>query len=377
MAEKKNYDFVDALRGWAILAVIMYHVNIWAYPSVAFLRDIFNKGNHGVQLFFIVSAFTLFLSFHSRHQYEKEPLRNFFIRRLFRIVPLFYAAIIFYFVIYGFSKRPFTTGAPGIFDMITTVLFINGWYPTSINSVVPGGWSIAVEMSFYLLLPVLFILITDLEKAIFLTFASVMLGMVLNGLAFQFFAPLFPANKILIGWFLYFWFPMQLGIFCLGLLLYFMFKRISPGEPKNRFKSYAYLVIALIWLMQVSLAKDFFLPEHFLFSLGLLAFAYALALYPQILFVNQITTNIGKWSYSMYLVHFAVLDFFRTRYPDFKLIASSTANFFLVVLIVIAVTILISIITYRYIEQPAIRLGQKIIARLEAPKLQANESSPS
>lgn len=367
MAENNKYDFVDALRGLAILGVITYHVVIvWLYPSVALLRDVFHHGNRGVQLFFIVSAFTLFLSLHSRHQYEKGHFRNFFIRRLFRIVPLFYAAIILYFIIYGFSQRPLTTGAPSLFDVITTVLFVNGWYPTSINSVVSGGWSIAVEMSFYLLLPILFILITNMEKAIFAVFTSVVLAVVLNNAALQFYEPFFPGNKILVGWFIYFWFPSQLAVFCLGILLYFVFKKISPGEPKNRLKSYIYLIAAIIWLMLVNTYQENFLSEHFLFSLGLFVFAYALALYPQPLFVNRITTNIGKWSYSMYFVHFVVLDFFYTHFRHFKVLPGTTANFLLGLFLVTGVTVVISITTYFLIEKPAMRLGQKMIAYLEA-----------
>jgi peptidoglycan/LPS O-acetylase OafA/YrhL len=375
VVNNNKYDFVDALRGWAILAVITYHVNLWLHPSVALLRNVFDHGNRGVQLFFIVSAFTLFLSLHSRRQNEKKHLRNFFIRRLFRIVPLFYAAIIFYFIVYGFSQRPLTASAPGLFDAITTVLFVNGWYPTSINSVVSGGWSIAVEMSFYLLLPLLFLLITDLEKAILATFAAVVLGIVVNSLALPFFEPLFPGNKVLVGWFLYFWFPSQLAVFCLGILFYFIFKKISPGEKKNQLKSYLYLAVAVTWLVLVSMSQNVFLSEHFLFSIGLLVFIYALALYPQILFVNRITTNIGKWSYSMYFVHFVVLDFFQSHFLHFKVFSSATANFFLMLFLVASITVLISAVTYFLIEKPAIRLGQKIIARLEA--VQAAKSGVS
>jgi peptidoglycan/LPS O-acetylase OafA/YrhL len=366
VADNHKYDFVDSLRGWAILAVITYHVNIWLHPSVGFLRAAFEHGNRGVQLFFIVSSFTLFLSLHSRCENEKNYLRNFFIRRLFRVVPFFYVAIIFYFIVYGFSQRPLTTSAPSLFDAISTILFVNGWYPTSINSVVSGGWSIAVEMSFYVLLPLLFILITNMEKAIWAIFLSVIFGIVLNSLALPFFEHLFPGDKILVGWFLYFWFPSQLAVFCLGILFYFMVKQISSGDRRNQLKSYIYLIAALIWLVLVGMSETGFLSEHFLFSIGLLVFVYALALYPQTLFVNRITNNIGKWSYSMYFVHFVVLSFFQSKFPHFKIFSSATANFFFMLFLVISITTLISVMTYFFIEKPAIRLGQKIIAHLEA-----------
>src|SRR5688572_9247524 len=213
MAKNKNYDFVDALRGWAILGVIAFHLNFLQPPPVEFLRNIFVEGERGVQLFFIVSSFTLFLSLHSRSQDENKPVRNFFIRRIFRIVPLYYIAIISYFILYQFSPRLFMKQVPSAFDFIANGLFIHGWYPTSMNSVVSGGWSIGVEMSFYLLFPLLFVLIKDLDKAIFITFSSVMLGMVINILGAIFLSSYFPGY--LIRPFLFFWLPSQFGIFCL------------------------------------------------------------------------------------------------------------------------------------------------------------------
>jgi peptidoglycan/LPS O-acetylase OafA/YrhL len=60
MAEKKNSDFVDALRRWAILGVIAFHVNFLQAPPVEFPRNIFVRGERGVQLFYR-KHFSLFL----------------------------------------------------------------------------------------------------------------------------------------------------------------------------------------------------------------------------------------------------------------------------------------------------------------------------
>jgi peptidoglycan/LPS O-acetylase OafA/YrhL len=87
-----------------------------------------------------------------------EPLRtsNFFIRRFFRIAPLYYAAIVFYLVwrtvIGGFVVPP----QYDVLGIASNMLFLHGFYPEANNSIVPGGWSTATEMTFYVCFPLLF-----------------------------------------------------------------------------------------------------------------------------------------------------------------------------------------------------------------------------
>jgi peptidoglycan/LPS O-acetylase OafA/YrhL len=82
----KHFQYIDALRGIAFLGVLTVHAALVAgrfhFDHLATL------GNQGVQLFFMVSALTLFLSFGPRSKRENRSVLNFFIRRLFRIAPL-------------------------------------------------------------------------------------------------------------------------------------------------------------------------------------------------------------------------------------------------------------------------------------------------
>ena len=97
MKEAGKLKFIDSLRGLAILMVVMIHVSQVGdaeYPL--FFQNIFNFGRYGVQLFFMCSAFTIFLSFERRSKIDKYPILFFFTRRFFRIAPLFYIAILYY-----------------------------------------------------------------------------------------------------------------------------------------------------------------------------------------------------------------------------------------------------------------------------------------
>ena len=63
---KKRYPYMDALRGIAILLVIMYHTTLFmAHDAPNILYRISGEGARGVQLFFILSALALFLSLDS------------------------------------------------------------------------------------------------------------------------------------------------------------------------------------------------------------------------------------------------------------------------------------------------------------------------
>src|SRR5690606_37748745 len=94
----KKYAYIDALRGLAVLGVILVHCGQRA-DLLPWIRSITDQGARGVQLFFILSALTLFLSMEHRSSAGKiEKKEYFFIRRFFRIAPMFYVAAFFYTV---------------------------------------------------------------------------------------------------------------------------------------------------------------------------------------------------------------------------------------------------------------------------------------
>ena len=96
--ENTNLRYIDALRGLAIIGVVISHCSLYGsnilYPS--FFSSILANGARGVQLFYIASAFTLFLSLHNRYNKEEKAFKNFFIRRFFRIAPLYYIGVCYY-----------------------------------------------------------------------------------------------------------------------------------------------------------------------------------------------------------------------------------------------------------------------------------------
>lgn len=125
-----RYDYIDALRGIAILGVIMAHVAMFTVnPTTSIIYRLTGEGQRGVQLFYIVSAMTLFLSLQSNNYTGKlKDTIKYFIRRFFRIAPLFYT-LIFLIIIFTFIKPLafFSYVHKDLLNFVTSLTFTNSF----------------------------------------------------------------------------------------------------------------------------------------------------------------------------------------------------------------------------------------------------------
>jgi peptidoglycan/LPS O-acetylase OafA/YrhL len=171
---KNRLEYIDALRGWAIIGVILTHA--------AAITEIGGKvgryallGGYGVQLFFVVSAFTIFLTFDRGSRVERYPVANFFTRRLMRIVPVYWMGVLLYSCFYGLASRGWHEG-PELWHVPVHLLLLNLLHPATLSSVVPGGWSISCEVLFYLTVPIWFALIKNRRSALLFLAATLVLA---------------------------------------------------------------------------------------------------------------------------------------------------------------------------------------------------------
>ena len=153
MPEKK-YESIKILKGAAILMVFLVHSSIYFQNLNTVIYQITRVGRWGCQAFFVVSGFTLALSWNKR----KSQKFTFFLKKRFeRIAFYWYLAIVFYqsyeYFISISSYEPFTKITTDKRNVLATLFLLNGLSPSGFNSVVPGGWYIGTQWIFYLLFP--------------------------------------------------------------------------------------------------------------------------------------------------------------------------------------------------------------------------------
>lgn len=183
--EDGRIDYIDGLRGIAVLAVVLDHAAQWnpGLPDQSWALFLFlRQGAHGVDLFFIISGFCL--SYPTLRRYTqsgqlKLDVACYAIRRIVRIVPPFYAAII---ALSGFTvilsihgsipeDSPLSLGGTQPAALLMQSTFLADLAHQ--NPVAGAFWSLFVEFRWYLIFP--FALMLILKKPVFLAVTSVLL----------------------------------------------------------------------------------------------------------------------------------------------------------------------------------------------------------
>jgi len=273
---------------------------------------------------------------------------------------MYYIGICYFLYQEGFGPRYWLGDETHItgFNILANFTFLHGLNPHWISSIVPGGWSIGIEMTFYVLLPLLCWKIKNINHAL----NFFMISLLINSL-FRFIL----ANHSLISsarlWneYMFFYFPNQLPIFALGILMYFL---IYERQSGNQLSGRSLLILFGMILLQLATGKDFLFPKHVLFGIAFLILGYALSLYQPKIIVNQVIKYIGKISFSMYFVHFAVL-YWLTKLNFIDYSVHSIRNYCIRYAIVLFITITIASVFYQLVEVPFQKLGKKLIERLE------------
>jgi peptidoglycan/LPS O-acetylase OafA/YrhL len=322
-----------------------------------------SKGSFGVQLFFIASAFTLFLSYSKRSTADKQAtVRNFFIRRLFRISPMYYLAALMYGVICYYLPE-YNDGHPlKVGNVLINMLYLNTFIPGTINYLPPGGWSVGAEMVFYCFVPFLFSRIKSLKAAVQL-FLVLLAGSVVLQYSIRF---ILTSQGIDYRnpetWFLYYWFPNQAAVFILGIILFFAGQKYTVASKVKA----AMLLGATVALLGIfilfgpSIVPHMIVQEHFIVAIFFTGIVFLLSQHHFVLFDNKLMRFLGEISFSLYLIHFAVLKFFEQLLP-----ASLTgfSRYSVLAFITFTISSLLSWITYRTVESKGIEWGNKLIKK--------------
>jgi peptidoglycan/LPS O-acetylase OafA/YrhL len=351
---------VDSLRGIAAIYVVCFHVAAVPNPNLHmpnWARPMVMSGGTGVVMFFIVSAFTLSLSWFSR-PLGGHQVRSFYIRRIFRIVPLFYI-LMAVTILRDWLKwhQPHS-----IKQIFLNALMLFNLVPGQSTGIVWASWTIGVEMLFYLLFP---LIIKAKQTYLFACFLGTIFLSVLLHLCVQ----QSTLSSHLKAEYLSTTFVKALPVFVLGIATFAfygsrMFTRRWPKWAGSTLVAVALLLHVLFSYAGAysgNVGAYWSAPAWALLLLGLIKD-------PTRVLVNAVTRFYGKISYSLYLDHpiFVVLlmPFYARIYGY---VSEPLLAFCLCCVTTLALLTPSAYVTYLLIEQPGIGFGRRLIKLLDRP----------
>jgi peptidoglycan/LPS O-acetylase OafA/YrhL len=341
---------LDAARGFAALYVFVYHMIVLPAPPLEvpkWVATFLKNGGNGVSLFFVVSGFTMCLTMAGR-QNEPRSTARFYIRRVFRIVPLFYSWIAATCVR---DWLMFDKGH-GAAEILLNLSFGYHLVPGMQEGIVMASWTLAIEMLFYLIFPWVFRRADSLPRAIAFFFLATVGHVFSQSVIGQ--LKLSAAAAESLSRFDFFGFVPS---FALGMVAYWLHERLVRvgvrewGLPifAAGMASYAALLTGRIGLFFEW--RDWQAVIYGVMLLGLL-------LAPSRLLVNRFTSFLGTISYSLYLNHPALVLLLIPVYRRVYIArAPLTLRFGFCLVLTTAILTAVSFLTYQSIERPGIRLG--------------------
>jgi len=228
---------------------------------------------------------------------ENHALRNFFIRRYFRIAPLYYLGIALYAAAaWLFPKYDAGLANTSPLSLATNMALIHGLVPKLFSGAVPGGWSIGTECAFYAAFPWLFAVCQRVGS----TWGWRALVLPVALISITSFAIVFAITGGIENKAFYFWYCSlltQIPVFLIGIIL---FLAVQSGalisSPKRDIPLFlvssaiAIWVLAERWMLLLPLSS----AVSFVFLFGILRLS-------SVRF--GLIERIGRVSYSMYVFH--------------------------------------------------------------------------
>jgi peptidoglycan/LPS O-acetylase OafA/YrhL len=362
--QPNRLDWLDALRAWAVVGVVMVHSGQVAHSTGLALK-ISAAGQYGVQLFFVISALTISITYESHIARFGRSTRSQFawlIKRFFRIAPLYYLAAFFYpaeqYAISILSHKHDPAGV-SIRDLLANLLFLHTWIPSANNSVVPGGWSIGVETFFYALVPFVWLIVPVRRRIIWLSISA--LGFLMATIL---------VRKLSNGTFyvendsyLYYWFPTQAPVIIFGLIFYFFHGSKLQDRQSSKVAGACLggFLICLLVAMYFGTGNEVApVLAPAIVGVAFIFLAMSVQGWTRYIVVNNYTIFLGKISFGIYIFHFVVLDLLRAFFQGFRVDRSGPLAIIPILVTAIVLTSGIAFISKRIIEDPAIAFGHRL-----------------
>jgi peptidoglycan/LPS O-acetylase OafA/YrhL len=374
--QERNYvASLTGLRGIAALAVFAFHYDNFnpgirldlTVPIVgSALQFPLGFGFAGVDLFFVLSGFLLSLPFarSALTQSPHQPIKRYYKRRLLRVFPAYYAQLLIILVTGAWFVSWRQLEGPSLLAHL--VMFFNiGLDP--VRPLVGVWWTLPIELSFYLMLPlvasflrpwrwIVFLLLCISLSILYRTWSASQLGAVTaEGVVLL-------ANHI----------PGSLPEFLMGASAAMVVQWFDVNSIKKPPVWVLDLMLAtgatlaIMWLWNVLYPNvSTYWQGHWSMIIAPVAFGFPLSLMVislywgsrigRLIFANPVIYYLGLISYSLYLWHFIVLQQLEVILGD----ANETLQGFPRFLISLLLVVLVSSVSYFAFERPFFHLNSQ------------------
>ncbi|MCF6280532.1 MAG: acyltransferase [Flavobacteriaceae bacterium] len=351
----KKLPNLNPLRFILVSIVIIYHI-----PQLCqnqglpyyFNSPIFNRGVEAVYMFFVLSGFLIIRLIYKSKINNTFSIKKFYMRRILRILPLYYLIVIFGFVFYHkilpFLNIPFANE----YDLKTGILMNLFFIPNIFFHYKPGGilevlWSIGIEEQFYLMIAPLFYFIK--KDNIFITLLIVTLV----------YFTLFHLNSL---WFLkkysFVYFFMLSG----GIIAILEEKKKLEFIKKSKFVPPIVLTLVVVFFITDFLQFKNLIMRNLFITILFSLFVYSISHTSSIIEIKSKFINyLGKISYGIYMYHVIALNIvvFSFQSIQQKYNFNSIITIILIHILTFVLTIIFAHFSYKYFELPFLKLKEK------------------
>ena len=362
----ENYVGLDFLRALAIFVVYFYH-NLVLFPHPEWLASVAKFGWVGVDLFFALSGFLIASQLFAKVVAgQKISLRDFFIKRFFRIMPVFFVVLGLYFIFPVLRENP---------SLAPLWKFLSFTQNLGLDRTTQSGfshaWSLCVEEQFYLLFPLL--LITTVKLNLLKKSYLLVLALFVSGFFARYYAwdtwvlPFMGTDVFSTHWYEWIYYPTYARLD--GLLAGISIAALYQFKPhlKSRIQIYGNSIL-LLGLVVLSLAYRVCLEDKSftmaLFGFPLVDLGCGLLVLGAVCkesflyrFKSYLFSKLAALSYAIYLIHKIALHVSQ----EYLFISFTSRDSNLMMFLAVLTTLLASLLLNSLIEKPFMTLRRKFV----------------
>lgn len=298
----KKYNNLNGLRCFAAIGIICMHV----YTSMGFkintgiisnylFNNLIIQFNNFVQLFFIISGFSMCCGYYDKIKNNKISLDKFYSKRYLKILPFFSLLVLADLIVSLLFEGQVSIDK--LYEAFANITLMFGFYTNSGMSVIGVGWTLGVIFGFYILFP-FFIYLIWTKKRAWLSLIITLFISYISNIYFE------SGNALCFPWICYF--------ICGGLI--YLYRETINKLLKNPSVGLLISFLGFILVFTINIPTSTNSSLLFLFKTLKKTIGFSLMLIGSLssdskIWSNPISNFISKISLEIYLAHMMIFRF--------------------------------------------------------------------